>query len=128
MPEARSKSTPLQEAQDALCLSLALPSDMHSGPCCQTRSAWNGAWSPHPHPLLVKDHHLPRPRSLRMLWAIKVREGRGRKRGSQLTHPDGNTCSVTFIWEWRVGWPLNKEPGEAVAEPVSEVQMGNLGL
>lgn len=75
----------MQEAQDALCLSLALPSDMHSGPCCQTRSAWNGAWSPHPHPLLVKDHHLPRPRSLRMLWAIKVREGRGRKRGSQLT-------------------------------------------
>lgn len=52
-----------------------------------------------------------------MLGAIEAGEGRRRKNGlGYLFWPDGETCSVILTWEWRVGWPLSKEPGEAVAD------------
>lgn len=51
-----------------------------------------------------------------MLWAIKVEEGRGRKRRSQLTYPDKGDLLSHPQLEWRVGWPLNKKPREVVAE------------
>lgn len=69
-----------------------------------------------PNQLVIKGHLLFPPRSPRMLWPNQVGKGTGRKRGSWLTYPDGDTCSVTLSWKWSVGSPLNKEPGDVVAE------------
>lgn len=62
-----------------------------------------------------------------MLGATEVGAGRRRKEGlGYLIWPDGETCSVILTWEWRVGWPLNQEPGEAVAEAREGSTMGSL--